>query len=86
MNAYWYMKQSAEKLQRFKNGSIKLELCRDGVVIRGIKELPANEGMLTYCDRVLAWILLENSTINPLDIDIALVVDSLELEVDDADR
>lgn len=86
MSAIEYLKQSAQKLadQPFKNGTIKLELCPSGIVIRGVKELPAHEGMLTYCDRVVAWILLESALHNVLDTDITSVVEQLELEASNA--
>lgn len=85
MSGLQYLEYSYNKERRFENGSIKLELHPDGVLIHGTVEVEADPPLITFCDRIVHWHFLDSSRINVLEHDIGLVVETLRLvEMTDA--
>lgn len=86
MSSGQYIRESVQKCRRFQNGTVKLHLHVDGIHIHGTAEVEADPPVITTCDRIVHWTLLESAASNILEYDIGLVVDSLRLvpEADDA--
>lgn len=96
MSGLQYIEHSYNKPRRFKNGTLKLELHPDGILIHGTAEfegetrgdgiLGGNPPFITMCDRIVHWQLLDSAQTNVLEYDIGLVVENLRLvEMNDAD-
>ena len=86
MSGLQYVEHSYNKVRRFENGTVKLELHPDGILIQGTAEVEADPPVITTCDRIVHWHLLDSSQINVLEYDIGLVMENLRLvEMNDAD-
>lgn len=84
MSALEYIKEAAELPQTFKNGTIRMLLRPEGIIVRGTVELPPEEGALTFHDHLVAWQVIEYSNFNPLIMYHKDLVDDLKLEAEDA--